>query len=106
MNKVDETELTRLSQIFKTTIEKVNSAIGPRAFRIIRALNAAAFDAIMVGLAKRLELSPEPADDDVLSAHNRLVNNNDFKQLCERATADESNVRNRLALATSTFADI
>lgn len=106
MNKVDKTELDRLSEVFKTTIDKVSSAIGPRAFRIIRALNAAAFDAVMVGLAKRLDAGPAPSNGDVSVAYDTLVANEDFRQACERATADEENVRKRLALATAAFAGI
>jgi hypothetical protein len=106
MNKVGKDELDLLSKVFQTTIDKVNSAIGPRAFRIIRALNAAAFDAVMVGLAKRLDAGPVPLDKDVCDAYDKLVANDEFKQACERATADEENVRKRLALATAAFAGI
>jgi hypothetical protein len=106
MNKVDNNELDRLSKVFKTTIDKVNSAIGSQAFRISRALNAAAFDAVMVGLAKRLDATPTPSDEDVKGAYERLIANDEFKQACERATADEENVRKRLELATAAFADL
>ncbi|KAB0264648.1 DUF262 domain-containing protein [Microvirga brassicacearum] len=106
MNEVGMDELDRLSEVFRTTIDKVNSAIGPRAFRIIRALNAAAFDAVMVGLAKRLDAGPAPSDGEVGRAYETLVNNDEFRQACERATADEENVRKRLALATAAFAGI
>ena len=106
MNKVGETELDRLAGVFEATIGKINSAIGARAFRIIRALNAAAFDSIMVGLARRLEAGPPPSDQSVSLAYDTLAANPDFRQLCERATADEENVRKRLELATAAFADI
>lgn len=106
MNKVSNDELDELSNLFKATIDKVNSALGSRAFRIIRALNAAAFDAVMVGLAKRLKSGPEPSDQDVASAYDTLVANDEFRQACESATADEENVRKRLALASHAFAGI
>lgn len=106
MNKVGNDELDRLSKVFQITIDKVNSAIGPRAFRISRALNAAAFDAVMMGLAKRLEATPTPSDEDVKAAYEKLIANDEFKQACGRATADEENVRRRLELATAAFADI
>jgi len=60
----------------------------------------------MVGLAKRLDSGPAPSDGDVSVAYDRLVANDEFKQACERATADEENVRKRLALATDAFAAI
>ncbi|TBY28407.1 DUF262 domain-containing protein [Rhizobium leguminosarum bv. viciae] len=105
-NKVEAAELDRLDVIFKRTIEKVNSAIGVRAFRIIRALNAAAFDAVMVGLARRLERNPDPSDQAVALAYDALVAQDEFRQACERSTADEDNVRKRLTLSTAAFADI
>lgn len=106
MNKVGSDELDRLSDVFRSTIDKVNTSIGVRAFRIIRALNAAAFDAVMVGLAKRLDAGPAPSNGDVSAAYDKLVANDEFRQACERATADEENVRTRLALATAAFVDI
>jgi hypothetical protein len=106
MNKSPPERLNDLGAIFTKTIDKVNSAIGARAFRIIRALNAAAFDSIMVGLARRLESEPAPSDDSVLIAYEKLVALDDFRKLCERATADEENVRKRIELSTAAFAGI
>ena len=105
MNKVPEEKLAALEDIFNKTIRCVNVAIGKKAFRIIRALNAAVFDAVMVGLARRLAKSDvEPVA--VLQAYNTLIENVDFRAACERATADEENVKTRIRLATSAFADI
>ena len=106
MNRVSPNELDRLEAVFKATIDKINAAVGNRAFRIIRALNAAAFDAVMVGLAIRLERHPEPNDNAVLAAYEKLIAQDDFRQVCERATAVEENVKTRLHLSTAAFADI
>ncbi|UVO53337.1 DUF262 domain-containing protein [Sphingomonas sp. SUN039] len=104
MNKVDKADLDKLDETFRYTIDKINSAIGPRAFRIIRSLNAAAYDSVMVGLARRLDKGNPPADEAVSMAYDGLIATNDFKQACERATADEENVKTRLNLATAAFA--
>jgi uncharacterized protein with ParB-like and HNH nuclease domain len=48
----------QLAITFKTTIDIVNRSIGKSAFRSQRVLNAAIFDSIMVGLARRLNSSP------------------------------------------------
>lgn len=106
MNKAPTNELDKLDDIFKVTIDRINSAIGNKAFRIIRALNAAAFDAVMVGLATRLEQNPNPTDASILAAYDELTANDDFKQACERATADEDNVKTRLKLSTAAFSQI
>ena len=105
-NKLPAAELDRLDGVFRKTIDKVNSAVGVRAFRIIRALNAAAFDAVMVGLARRLEREPAPSDQAVATAYDNLIAQDEFRQACERATADEDNVRKRLALSTEAFTAI
>lgn len=104
MNKVSGIQLVELGATFKETIDKVNSAIGPRAFRLVRALNAAAFDAVMVGLARRLKNHTPPLDEAVAAAYDTLTADDAFRQACERSTADEENVRKRLTLATAAFA--
>ena len=106
MNKISASGLDELDTAFKQTIDKINTSIGSRAFRIIRALNAAAFDAVMVGLARRLRDMPVPSDRNVKEAYDTLIARSDFRQACERATADEENVRIRLDLATSAFKKI
>jgi len=106
MNKVPANELKKMEEIFRKTITKVNHAIGGKAFRIIRALNAAAFDAVMVGLAKRLEREVEPTDAAVAAAYDKLIQNVDFRAACERSTADEENVKTRLRLSIAAFAEI
>lgn len=106
MNKMPDNKLESLGDTFKKTIDKVNSALGSRAFRISRTLNAAAFDAIMVGLADRLARLPEPSDAAVVSAYDKLVELEEFRQACERATADEESVRKRIALSRAAFATL
>jgi hypothetical protein len=105
MNRASVDELDKLENVFKVTIDKINTAIGTRAFRIIRTLNAAAFDAVMVGLAVRLQRSPDPTNASIQQAYNLLIERADFKQYCERATAVEENVRNRIKLAINAFAE-
>jgi hypothetical protein len=105
MNKADPKRLEELGKIFSDTIKIVDEAIGQRAFRLIRALNAAVFDAVMVGLAARLTGSPVQKDK-ITTAYDALLDDATFRQACERATADEENVRTRQALASKAFAGI
>jgi len=49
---------SEIADTFISTIEVGHSAIGNRAFRLARALNAAVFDAVMVGVARRLKKGP------------------------------------------------
>src|SRR5207248_1126278 len=100
MNKADPKRLGELGKIFSDTIKIVDEAIGQRAFRLIRALNAAVFDAVMVGLAARATASPPIHSDKIAIAYDTLLADATFRQACERATADEENVRTRQALAS------
>lgn len=96
----------RLIAAFEPTIQVVHNDIGNRAFRIAKVLNAAVFDGVMVGIARRLARGPI-ADQDVLKQrYAALLKNRDFLAVAERATADEESVSRRLKLATAAFADI
>lgn len=106
MNKVTDAERARQANIFSQTISAIREAVGDKPFRPSRSLNAAVFDAVMVGLARRLAQGSPPAPAKVKMAYDRLLADNDFKKNWVRATADEENVRKRLAVATQAFADI
>lgn len=92
--------------IFTSTIQLVRRSLGNRAFRRARAINAAVFDAITVGLARRLKSGPIEAEGQVKSAYDALMSNEAFSLATSKATADETNVANRLKLATEAFANV
>jgi hypothetical protein len=105
MNKVPAARLTELREIFVRSIDVVATNI-PRAFRLVRALNAAVFDSVTVGIAKRIA-NNRPVDDiRVLPAYNALLSDGAYRQACERATATEDNVRTRLEAAIAAFAAV
>jgi hypothetical protein len=106
MNKAAKPKLDELKSAFEETIARVHDAIGPRAFRLTRALNAAAFDAIMTGLAGRLKKKATVSDAKIAAAYDSLIEDPEFRAACERATADDETVRTRLRLATGAFAGI
>lgn len=95
-----------LRQVWHRTTEAVASALGHEAFRPGNALNAAIFDAVMVGVAARLEAGPIQSPVALATAYDRLVNADHFVRSYSRATADEENVRTRMELARSAFADV
>ncbi len=90
--------------LFKNTISVVFSALGDRAFKPARAINAAVFDGVMVGIARRLARGPIVDVAELRAAYEALLNNPDFIAVSERATADEESVATRLRLATNAFA--
>ena len=103
LNRLSAAELTKL---FSSTMGLVSHAIGPKAFRPVKAFNAAAFDAISVGLARRLSRGDIKERQQIKERYDQLINDPKFVDSYVRATAREENVRTRLELATTAFANI
>ena len=93
-----------MHRLFEDTISLIRDALGEKAFRSGRNLNAAVYEAVMVGLARRLRDGPALDPESVRESYEELFANAEFKSACEQATADESNVRARQALVTRAFA--
>ncbi|HEX8815927.1 MAG TPA: DUF262 domain-containing protein [Terriglobales bacterium] len=96
----------KLTDAFVPTIEVIHEAIGDRAFRLARVLNAAVFDSVMIGVAKRLVRGPISDYETLRMRYSELLKNPNFLEVAERATADEESVSRRLSLATTSFANI
>ena len=103
---MDEANASRMKKTFSDTIELVFTAIGSRAFRPVRALNAAVFDAVMVGIAKRLREGKVVSTDELSAAYQGLLGAEDFMEACGRGTASAERVELRLEAATVAFSTI
>ena len=101
----DQRWLEETSKIFKKTIRLFAEAMGRRAFRVRggRAVNAAVFDSMAVGLARRINSKGEPAPNEVKVAHDTLIECESYLQAVERATSSETSVSRRLRIATDIF---
>jgi len=91
---------------FIPTIQVIHQSIGKRAFRPARALNAAVFDAVMVGIARRLNRGAVSDLETLEQRYIAVLKDPQFLAVAERATADEESVSKRLKLATAAFADV
>lgn len=91
---------------FNTTIDAAYGCIGQRAFRSARAVNAAIFDSVSVGLSRRLDRGPITDAKAAKAAHAALLRNPTFQVATGRATSDEASVNRRIDLATEAFQDI
>jgi hypothetical protein len=91
---------------FRGSIDLVADVIGRRAFRLGTALNAAVFDAVMVGVTHRLWDGALEDRDGFAEAYERLLDTPDFEASVRKATANEENVSRRLVLAVEAFADL
>lgn len=100
-------KLSELAKLFKDTAGLIWAAKGKQAFRPSRALNAAVFEGVMFGLAKRLQNGRAvPTPSAVAKAYDSLIAKSDFLRACERATADDETVKLRQALAVTEFAGV
>lgn len=97
----------QLIQAFVPTIESISNALGTVAFRPIRAINAAVFDAVMVGVANRLAtVAPRIDSEQMKTTYFALLENESFKTAYESSTSAEEKVRDRIRLAEEAFAGI
>lgn len=103
---LSKSTLSRYRRLFARAIDTVYEALGRGAFRPERALNAAVFDAVMTGLAHRLDEVETVSPVALRSAYKKLLANKDFQQTYLEGTARESNVESRLSMALDTFAGV
>ncbi len=97
-----EEQLTRL---FDRVIRVVHW-LGRKAFRPWRRLNAAAAEAVMVGIAKRLDRGSVQDSPALKQKLHRLFSDDSFTQACLTATTDVESVARRLKAAIAAFTDL
>ncbi len=106
-NKIIKPDVEKcMTESFVSSISLIGDQIGGRAFRPVRALNAAVFDSVMVGTARRLQGPPITSPVAYREAYDRLLANQSFLNACGRGTASEERVRTRLKLAADAFSTL
>jgi hypothetical protein len=95
-----------ISKVFTRTVDTAYEALGPSAFRPKGPFNAAVFDGVMCGLARRLDAGAISDFSSVAERYARLLENKDFTYATETGTAHQESVSVRLRLATEAFADL
>jgi hypothetical protein len=96
----------KLRQLFEGTVKMIADAIGPRAFRPKRAVNAAVVDSIMTGIAKRVSSRPIKNLAELNRRFERLMADGSYISSVETGTSQEANVTNRLTKAEAAFAHV
>jgi len=104
--KPSEEFLKEVEKIFTNTIDIADKALGAKAFRVVRAVNAAVFDSIMVGLARRLKQGHITDLDRLRTSYEELMKNSEFLKATSKGTSDGAAVALRLDLATKAFSQI
>jgi hypothetical protein len=95
-----------LTTVFETTTATIAEFIGDRAFRPVRAVNAAVIDSVMTGVARRLAAGPIQKREQLHEYYRALLKNKDYWNAVQTGTSQEANVKARLDLATNEFASI
>lgn len=98
--------LKTIETLFLSTIDVADKALGSKAFRVVRSINAAVFDSVMVGLARRLERGEITDPGDLQKAYNELMKNESFLKATSKGTSDEAAVTLRLDLTRKAFSQV
>jgi hypothetical protein len=92
--------------LFATTTATIAETIGSRAFRPVRAINAAVIDSVMTGVAHRLAAGPIMRKKQLADCYDSLLKNMKYRDAVETGTSQESNVTQRLQLAAEAFSTV
>jgi hypothetical protein len=103
---IDAGQEQRLRALFEETVRLIEQHIGPKAFRIRTAINAAVLDSVMVGVARRVNRGNLQHVEELAPRHASLLKDSDYMSAVERATAREENVSLRLRKSRETFDSI
>ena len=102
--------LLRGQELFAEVVQSFNNAVGSRSFRTegSRQLNAAVFDSMSVGLARRIdsERSVRPSPDDIRAMHDALLKDGEYIASVSGGTAQTLSVQTRLRKATEVFGEL
>ena len=105
----DDDFLRRAASIFGDTMDAFGRAIDHGIFRreIRSSLNAAVFDSMSVGLARRIDtVSSFPEAEAIKVAYRELLEDAEYIEAISQSTADEHSVRTRMRKAIERFAAI
>ena len=93
------------ADLFAQTVKAFADSMGKSAFRVIggRAVNAAVFDSMSVGLATRIRASGLPGDAAIREVHGDLISDEAYFDAITQGTSQERSVERRLKIAKAKF---
>jgi len=104
--QISETTCKGFATTFNSAINTAHDALGTKAFKPVSSFNAAVFDAVLIGIARRLQSGPITDNKDLSQAYKDLISESDFQQWTSRSTADDDTVKRRLERARAAFATV
>ena len=106
-NQNKSSKVSSTEDLFIQAVDLIHEVIGKKAFRIRKGLNAAVFDAVMVGLATRISNNRSIQKDALKQAYDNLLKDQEFLKFVDTARTTENNaVQGRINLAIKAFAEI
>lgn len=101
---------SELCDIFNKTVDLVYSGVGNKlgkeTFRVSTQINAAFFDAMMVGIATRISRGDVKNVEGIEERRRSLLSDREFVTVCKSGTSDEKNVNIRIGKAIEIFEDL
>ena len=104
----DNTWMFETVSIFKRAIKAFAESKGREAFRLRKsqAINAAVFDSMTVGLARRISGTDAPPEENLVrKTHDALLANEQYLRHVQQGTSSETAVSQRIRIAADAFAD-
>lgn len=95
-----------LSNKFINAIDIIAKNLKNKAFRFEKGINAALYDAVMVGLSHRLDKNNKIDESKFKKRYKELLGNDEFQSACQTGTSDEAKVEARIRIATKYFSVI
>ena len=99
----DEVQTDRFRDVFLRTVKATDMILTPTALRPKHTLNISIVDAVLVGLARRLERGAVKNHGALQSEHERLLLRLQKEELYTRSTTDRDRVMKRIDYACSSF---
>ena len=92
-----------LDSIIVPVVDVVSRQLGPTAFRNRTQVNAAVFDAVMIGLASAIGKGSF-IEESFKDKYASLISDQEFVQYTEQSTGMEKSVKGRIEKAINAFA--
>jgi hypothetical protein len=95
-------ELRKYRERFEASVNTAHEAIGDAAFRPERNFNAAVFDSVMIGVARRLDRGAVTSKG-IAAAYKSIMSDANYVEMVSRSTADSAFVTGRISVAIAAF---
>jgi uncharacterized protein with ParB-like and HNH nuclease domain len=96
----------KISNVFTSTIETIYTNLGADVFKPKGRFMAALFDALMVGVAKRLSTGEIKELKGFIAQYDALLKNETFNYAINEHTSDEDKVKTRMQITIDNFAKL